>query len=347
MVLTCEFYNVILQLLEGQSICNSLRTLDSDGVSCEFIFSGSPGQDVIAKKWNDNLLRVLISTTLGLVGNECSKTQLVCIVGLMYNIPSIVQSIGRIRPKRRNANSQCRIYTAMNHKSILRSRKEECFKMVDELIGCNIVSKDCKGKYLKSMTVHSVNGWLFHDQGCRMVSLSSRLGFEQSPCRLCDRCTDTCVNRAAVLRKKQLDSNKVEKESGIRLLSRLKQKCLVCNNTSCSGTCLVRNRSGLVCFHCLGSHVASKCPKAYRTILKNKACYSCYKFNYSEDCIHHFTECSKEGQIKERLRCLIQHDYQQKKKNRRIQSNFEQHLSGIYASEVTFFKFLYHYRDWK
>lgn len=330
----------------GEKVYGMLKRMSIS--SCEYIFSGSEGQDVVAKRWCNDEIKVLISTTLGLVGNESSKTQLVVIVGMLYNLPSIVQSIGRVRPMRRKKDSLCCIYTSNNNFNRMVVAKDDSIVAFRELVGCGILEDESKDNYMKSMTMSAVNKWLFVDKGCRMVSLALRLGYKQEPCHLCDICTDTCVKVASVQKKSQMKVNNKEKVEGIRLLTRLKRKCMCCNSSSCNGLCVVRKLSkGLICFHCLGKHRVADCDKSYKKVLHGKACFSCYVYNYSPDCVHDFKECSKDGEVKERLRGLIHYDYCQKNKENGLKRSFVEHLSCIYASESTFFKFLYKYKDCK
>ena len=320
---------------------------------CNFIFSGSDNQDCIAKKWNENRLQILISTTVGLVGNESSKTQMVCIVGLLYNIPSIIQSMGRIRPRKRTSHSLCSIFTSDNNQWKIKESKDSSKAAFNELVGCKIISKDSMVRYFQSMTMASVHNWLFDDEGCRLVSLGKRMGYNvDNKCNICDKCItgSSNVRMASLSKRKQNDIAMVKKEAGIRLLQRLKQKCICCNTSTCSGTCVVKSIQGrMVCYHCLGYHTSSSCG-VYKSILQGKACYSCYVFNYDQTAQHSFESCRKEGEIRERLRALIHYDYREKTKFRKSGSqlySFNVHLSGIYASEETFFTFLYEYRDWK
>lgn len=330
---------------EGLKVESELRTKEID---CEFICSDSKNQAEVATKWNNDLLKVLITTTLGIVGNESTKTGLVCVVGLHYNLPSIVQAYGRIRFKRRTKYSKCSIFTAMNNGAILIRAKNDDRLKLDSLIGTGIVSEMHRVMYNNSMTVQSVYDWLNKDQGCRMVSLSHRLGYRISKCKICDICTDSCVRMSSRAREVDLYSSKAMKNDALQVLSRLKMKCICCNKRECNGSCVASRRSnGLTCFHCLGNHYASNCDKGYRSILDRKACFSCWAYNYDQDCVHIHTVCSADGGIKERLRALIQYDYLEKKKKGNNALSFNSHLSGIYASKDTFFKFLHIYKDWK
>ena len=154
----------------------------------------------------------LKSTTLGLVGNECKKTQLVYMVGMMYNLPSIVQSIGRIRPSQRNNESTCSIFTSDNNSEIMRVARNVVNNLFCELVGCKVMSKDNKVKYFHSMSMASVNNWLFDILDCRMVSLSKQLGYEQGICELCDTCTNTNMRKSSFVKLRQIDIDKKQRK---------------------------------------------------------------------------------------------------------------------------------------
>ncbi len=315
-------------------------------IQCAYIHSGSSNQNTVASMWNKNQLRVLITTTLGLVGNESRRTQMVCIVGMHYNLPSIIQAYGRIRLMRRTKASQCLIFTSNNNKERLKNMKKESEYAFNQLVSGGIIAEKEKNNYRNSMTMQSVNDWLINEQGCRLVSLAGKLGFRRNVCRICDNCTDTSVNRAAIQTEIGIREADKNRKNGLQLLRLLKQKCLCCGQLSCSGNCVVATMgANHKCFHCLGNHFARNCPGHYRKILKGKACFSCYVYNYSEDALHTHSVCSAKGEIQERLRGLIQSNFKHiREKNK--DADFNKHLSGIFATEETFFKFLNRYRKY-
>ena len=288
----------------------------------------------------------MISTTIGLVGNESSKTQFICIVGLLYNLPSIIQAMGRIRPHRRNKVSSVVIFITENNNSKLYLGKIEAKRYFQGLISTQIISEQSKDYYYKCMTVDSVHDWLTNDLGCRFVSLSNRLGYKQNRCNYCDRCSGTVIHRSSKNSQDMIETINTRKRIGKLILERMKQKCFCCNTKNCIGICIAKRRGRMTCFHCLGNHPAKKCNSQYKSILKNKACYSCMVFNFDGNVNHDYRLCSKDGEIRERLRGLIHHAYLDDKKDAN-RKNFDEFLSGIYATEETFFKFLYKYKKWK
>ena len=141
-----------------------------------------------------------------------------------------------------------------------------------------------------------------------------------------------------------MNKYKLEKELGLKLLDWLKKSCLCCKTTSCIGTCQTSNLGRVQCFNCLGNHRARDCKNDYKRILKDKAYYSCYCFNVDQSDANDFRECSKEGDIQERLRCLIHYAYKTERKNGSKQS-YMNFLSGIYSSEQRYFHFLASFKD--
>ena len=283
---------------------------------------------------------------MGLVGNESKNTQLVCVVGLLYNIPSIIQSMGRIRMNRRKSYSEFAILIPKENKSKLHLDRIDSRQNYIGLLAHRVVGKGRQKMYMSCMTVSSVYDWINTDIGCRVVSLGVRMGYKQNKCNKCDMCLGTSVNLSSIGKKKAIDMNNIMKQTGIEILRKLKNHCLVCMETSCYGTCVAKQRNGIICYHCLGKHRAKECKKEYRTILEGKACYSCYQYNYNAEAIHDYSTCTKPGQIQEKLRCLIHSTYLECKKNG-SRSTILEYLAGIYSSEETFFRYLYKFKDMK
>ena len=318
--------------------------LEKKHIDVEFIHSGSDDQDQVASKWGNNQLKVLISTTLGLVGNESINTQLVCIVGLLYDLLSVIQAMGRIRPNRRNDDSSMYIFIPTELKRQLHLDSIDSKINFTQLKSNKIIDSNCEDYYHKCMTATSVYEWITKDIGCRLVSLSRRLGYKGRTCKKCDNCTSTNINKASKLKHHNLRVWNKEKEYARDILERLKRYCLVCKKRSCIGICIVSNSASLQCFHCLGKHRARECKNDYKRILKDKACFSCYAYNMSQSDNHDYNTCSKDGQIKERLRGLIHYAYKEQRK-KGVNISYINYLAGIYSSERSYIKFLYSFRQ--
>ena len=58
-------------------------------------------QKTIAQRWYRGEIKILVSTTIGIVGNENKKMKHIYCVRLLYSLSNFVQAIGRLRPKQR------------------------------------------------------------------------------------------------------------------------------------------------------------------------------------------------------------------------------------------------------
>jgi superfamily II DNA helicase RecQ len=331
-----EAYNthvIVSTVMEGERV---ERMMVKKGIGCRFIFSGCETLEDTAKAWMGDELRVLISTTLGLVGNESHRTQLVCIVGFLYDLPSVVQSIGRIRVQRRTKYSRVMIFTPMRgvgDKESVRTRIDR----FEQLCEIGILKRESEESFKYFMGVESVKDWLFKDQGCRLVSLGNRLGYGlNSKCKSCDVCVNGSVNKFAVVARKEIAVKKSAKVDGLNLLERMKLKCLVCAKESCGGTCIAKRYNR--CHKCFGNHMSTSCDRRHQKVLEGRACYSCFVFNCDEYKGHDFRDCSRRGHLQERLRGFVMRGYVNEVRGGEKKLTFNSFLSRLYASEEAFFK---------
>ena len=120
----------------------------------------------MASKWGSNCLKVLISTTLGLVGNESINTQHVCVAGILYDLLSIVQAMGRIQLIRRSNDSQMCIYIPSEVNIILDLGSIKSMNHFIQLKTNKIIDVNCEECHKQCMTVSSVYEWMTTDLGC-------------------------------------------------------------------------------------------------------------------------------------------------------------------------------------
>ena len=62
-------------------------------------------QRSIAKRWFTGKINILVSTTIGIVGNENPKMKHIFCIRLLYSLSNFVQAIGRLRPKQRGGTA--------------------------------------------------------------------------------------------------------------------------------------------------------------------------------------------------------------------------------------------------
>jgi ERCC4-related helicase len=60
----------------------------------------------IAKEWSKGGFRVLISTTIGLVGKENPNCKHIACAGYLHDNMQVIQAIGHLRPSQRTTNGK-------------------------------------------------------------------------------------------------------------------------------------------------------------------------------------------------------------------------------------------------
>ena len=137
-----------------------------------------------------------------------SHTQFICIVGILYDIPSIVQAIGQIRPKRQTEHSRVIFFVPERVQSRLHYAQINAANNFQGLVSNMILPSTKEESYKECMTLTSVHDWMFKDVGCRFVNLSKRLGYTQNKCNLCDACTENGTTRTASIQLQAIENNR-------------------------------------------------------------------------------------------------------------------------------------------
>jgi len=91
---------------QGEDICKILRILKVDGVVLVTSNISSSEQKEIASRWFNGEIRVLVSTIIALVGNENPKCRVIIVLDLIFNLASLIQALGRLRPTQRDNNAR-------------------------------------------------------------------------------------------------------------------------------------------------------------------------------------------------------------------------------------------------
>ena len=326
--------------------------------SVEFIHSKSDRtyQREVGIRWLDNKLKILITTTLGLVGNECSRCQLVVVVGYLYDIPSIIQAMGRIRPHRRNERSSFMLFGPEISSEEYQEKKEAERKHWNVLKNNNLVNDEIRLVYNKSMTQTSVISWAYQTKTCRVQYLKDKMGSTVGISNICgcDVCNNKSkkqqlrsngIKRAQIYNQKQIEVQLSERDKANEVLKLLSSRCLLCNRQVCDGTCAVKKEGR--CLKC-GSrkHTNALCTqaKAHTKPLHNIACFCCFQYNVTGRPTHIYGQSS----IKERLKYLFLSEYV--KETEFVQSKAThslEHFLYVHFSNVdSYYKFLSkHYKQ--
>ena len=90
-----SFHVLVARISDGHFLLENL----SSRFNCKFASSDSTPEELnqIAAEWCYGKLDVLISTTMGLVGNENPSCRHLVCVGYLYDLMQIVQFLGRLR----------------------------------------------------------------------------------------------------------------------------------------------------------------------------------------------------------------------------------------------------------
>jgi superfamily II DNA helicase RecQ len=260
-------------------------------------------QAEIARKWSAGEFDILVSTSSALVGNESSRCQAVFIVGYIFNLMSVVQAMGRLRPKQRKRTGCIEIFlnkmTKERWKMFVERDKTTCSLLVAK--GIVAVTPENLLALQKVGTLRGIYSWATKDTGCRVVALSNRFGLlGASNCNVCDRCRGTPVAKMAAVAKTKVNTAVARENKALPVLKRLEVMCLVCGKVSCNGeNCLGKG----ACFKCGGQHFSKNCTDSdFTSVLNSRACYSCLDLHDRRD---YRTHDMKDCPLQKRLRRMF------------------------------------------
>ena len=91
------FHVVVAEKKDGQTLFQRLSTATT--YKSKFVSSDSTVEEVnqAAMEWSSGKLDVIITTTMGLVGNENPMCRYLVCVGYLYDSMQIAQALGRLR----------------------------------------------------------------------------------------------------------------------------------------------------------------------------------------------------------------------------------------------------------
>jgi superfamily II DNA helicase RecQ len=294
-------------------------------------------QAEIARRWSGGEFDILVSTSSALVGNESSRCQAVFIVGYIFNLMSVVQAMGRLRPKQRKCTGRIEIF--LNKMSQKRWAR---FVVHDKAVCKNLVAKGIVANtrehltaFKKVGTLCDIHHWATKDTGCRVVALSNRFGLlGASNCNVCDRCLGTPVAKMAAVAKTKVNAAVTCENKALPVLKRLEIMCLVCNEEACDGEkCLGKG----ACFKCGGLHFSRHCTDFdFTTVLNSRACYACLDLHSRRD---YRTHDMKECPLQKRLRRMFIEAW----RNARTKKSFVTFVTSNLCDNERFYGFVESY----
>ena len=167
---------VVAEKKDGATILQQVLT---STVKCKFISSDSTIEEVneAALEWSHGKLDVLITTTLGLVGNENPSCRYLVCVGYLYDSMQIVQAIGRLRNYMRLPHGQV-LFSVPDKFADHRIKEDE--HRYTRLLNEHFIAPEDHSNFKAVMTSSGVRDWLLDtfqaQRGCAMKSLSASFG---------------------------------------------------------------------------------------------------------------------------------------------------------------------------
>ena len=263
--------------------------------NCKFVSSDSTHEEVnlTAAEWSKGQLDVLITTTMGLVGNENPSCRHLVSVGYLYDCMQIVQFLGRLRKTMRTEFGQV-LFAVPEKLSDHRIRDDEY--RYTRLLNEHIVTAQDHSDFKAVMTSGGVRDWLSYasqgQKGCAIKFLSASFGREMvDNCGACHFCRTIPLTNLQTEAMHCIQQARYNESAARRVLTQLSTACLVCGNPACRGIPLLRGIGSKslpeneqicfqwkMCYACGAStHDRSLCPFK-KDYLNNRACCECWVF---------------------------------------------------------------------
>jgi len=289
-------------------ICSTIKmaeklteSLISVKISCSLATSEVPTlkQEETAKQWYGGELRVLVSTTCGLVGNECNSCRLVLCLGNLYNACQLIQAAGRLRTCQRDVASELMVIAAMENQERVANIDKDSELLLERLRQDGKLLTECQqDAFRKAFGFRAFHTYLHTTANtCLAIGLCSLLGYSRKDkCENCSVCLDAATDSGektsvvqAVSRQSthRLSLQMEKKRVGNLFLGRLVKCCIVCSNEDCDGVTRMGNVGKMVfcqgvkfrCFSCghqqTSTHRSDACPIRVN-LPSSRVCYLCF-----------------------------------------------------------------------
>lgn len=338
---------IVAEKKDGQTIFQQLSTTT---YKSKFVSSDSTVEEVnqAAMEWCSGKLDVLITTTMGLVGNENPLCRFLVVVGYLYDSMQIVQALGRLRNYMRLSHGQV-LFAVPDMLGEHRIKDDE--HRFTRFLNEQFVSPEDHSNFQAVMTSNGVRDWMFSTSqgqgGCAMNTLSVAFGRKQTDncgaCHFCRHIPLTNLQTTATNRIRHANNNESACQ---RVLKHLATTCLVCGKRSCRGIPLLRGVGSKLlpenkhvcfqwkmCYSCgVSTHDRKHCPFK-KDYANNRACCECWVFKGVPGSTKHETHSCP---VKGRLRRLLSHNFLESK----VPGTFQAYIESIYTSGESFCQFV-------
>jgi hypothetical protein len=331
--------------------CDGSRLLEilSTRYSSRFVSSDTSRQEVdqVASEWGKGRFNVLISTSIGLVGNENPRCRYLACAGYLYDCMQIVQAFGRLRKFMRTSHGEV-LFAVPD--SLSDQRLAEDKQRFTRLLNEKFLANDDYARFQSTMTSGGVRDWLIvaskGERDCALRLLSSLFGKNREKCGCCLFCRSIPTINVQLEAARRIQCANDNGQATERVLRRLSLVCLACCRENCRGIPILKGKGSKLlpenrgcCFswsRCYGCGVSDHDRKLNcfdKSYLRNIACCECWVFKGVPGASRHeMTNCGVKG----RLRRLLSHHYLTIKETR----SFKQYIESIYTSSETFCEFM-------
>jgi len=243
------FHIITMSISDAKDIAKMLNNRDILSMSLHSECTKDERQDIM-RKWNNNKLKVLVSTIHD--GIDSSQCKHVYIVGGSHNNMALLQSIGRIRPRQQSgSNAKVKIYDT-DYPGVDDNSEEDDKRFIQSLIGAGLVGNDNRDKASHILTdLFTRKGYkvLVDTDECLRKELLMKIDVDSDVCGMCSSCLEkNNIVRSAISATAAIEEERRKREDVFDCLKRMKDKCVVCDDTSCDGTrCLEGSNSCYTC----------------------------------------------------------------------------------------------------
>jgi hypothetical protein len=180
-------------------LCSSIALVESItvGLSKDLrvvsITGASPYQEQVtcAKAWYKGGCDVLVSTVVALVGNENKLCKTIVVAGFLFNVSSLVQAIGRLRPEQRGPTSKVHVFRYPIRSQHRLDAKLQSQQLFSEIVAAGCLTNDSRQLFESLFTPVGLQQVLSLKEGCYLQHLSNLYGFVRLPCERCGLCLDS------------------------------------------------------------------------------------------------------------------------------------------------------------
>lgn len=235
----------------------------------------------LLKTWETGSDRVLVSTFVDGIDN--SSTEDVILVGGTHSIYSLVQAVGRIRP-RRQVIKHATVHIFNSNNRHLPSHDTEVKDNTSILLGAGVFpnTQDSLEYYAKMFHVSGYNSFT-KQQHCLRQALFQMFDIQSIACLHCSNCKkrnhiNSAGNKSLTLLSREESARNVV----VQAVAEMLQYCYLCKENTCDGQkCFTDVRSRCYSCHGIASrtnfHTSADCPaKTPQINTHSQACPFCW-----------------------------------------------------------------------